>query len=96
MYSYTPQRKNKKAVTLTILSFISAFIVFYISTIVKSYSLVFQAVSFILLTIGIMITTKYLLKQYTYSVETYAGGFDFIVNATQGKRIETVCKVGES
>ncbi len=93
MYSFTPKRTNNNAKLLSFVLLLSSGLIFMASSFCGIYRGMIQTLALCMLTVGIFITTRFCLKNFTYIIEEYDGGYDFIVNEVQGKRIFTVCRL---
>ena len=90
MYEFIPQRKEKTAKVVCFVMYLLSIVLFAMSNLeFISYSGIIQSLSFVILTAAILMTGKYLLKTYIYTL--YDGEF-IIEESTRGRKV-TVCRL---
>ena len=94
-FSVSPKPSNKKARTLTFLSFALSLVIFAISAVIKHYSGVVSLFSTLFLITGILLYTRYISPVYYYDIMVDSEGTPlFVVRAVNGKRGTTLCRIG--
>lgn len=94
-YTCIPKRKSRRAYLDVLTCVLLATALWTVPTVTHwPYALVWQFAALCLLTAALLITTRYLLKEYIYRfVPTADGGFDFVVHERSGKKSICVCRV---
>ncbi len=96
MYEYVPNPSRlREKITVSIAGILAA-VLYVVSTLPKTvFAWAFQLGAILCLTLAILITTRYLLRNFAYRVEPaeYGDGMDFVILETYGKRITTVCRI---
>ena len=97
MYSYAPNLKKQKEKLLSGALFALGIAVFLPTLHPKTpLPALFQLVSLLLLTAALSVFIRYLMRDYTYSVEASEkedGILDFVITERYGKRLSVVCRV---
>lgn len=90
-YTYTPNKQNKYALFLSFAHFFAGFALLYLSKLLPS-PFIMQIISVALLSVGILLTTRFCVRKYVYSIIKTEDGYDFAVNEIQGKKSTPVCR----
>ncbi len=99
LFEFSPKKNTQKLALVTGLLIIGAAVLMIITMIFDdmAYRWAIQLLSLGMLTMGIFITTRYVMKSYIYAViRNDDGEEDFTVTEIQGKRKITVCRIGMS
>ncbi|MEE0969181.1 MAG: hypothetical protein U0M06_07435 [Clostridia bacterium] len=92
-YSYNPPRDLKKCSTFPFAGSLVGFGFMYISTFMP-YPFLFQALGFAALSIAILMTVRYLVRRYVYSIQKSGDNdYDFTVHEISGKTSKAVCRI---
>ncbi len=94
-YSQEAKRNNRIAAGLSLCLFIGAVVLIGFSSIFDlGYKGITQIVGIVLLTMSVMVLTRYIFKSFVYTVcEREAGEYDLEVAEIQGKSNITVCRI---
>lgn len=63
---YMPKKKPRKAVTVTVISLVAAIVLYVIGEIVGKYKMLFGLPALVLISLGLMILSRYLLCDHKY------------------------------
>ena len=95
MGEYTSTARKGKEIATAAMLFGVAFGVFYLSRIPNiRFPVLFQLLAVLLLTVAVIIITRYVMRRYTCRVEAgETGKTDFVIIEHYGKRDTVVCRV---
>lgn len=96
MYEYTPNNsKLREKITVTV-SGVLALTLYAVSVLPgTAFAWAFQLGAVLCLTLAVLITARFLLRRFVYSVgpSDYGSGMDFVILEIYGKRMTTVCRI---
>ena len=97
MYEYIPPKNSQKLSALCVTLFIGAVTFFGITTALEemSFRWVFQLIAMFMLTAGVFVTSRYIMKNFIYRAErlSESGSIDFTVTEVQNRHRITVCRI---
>ena len=96
MYEYTPNSsKLREKITVAISGVLA--VVLYVVSVLPGilFAWVFQLGAVLCLTLAVLVTARFLLRRFVYSVEPSdrGSGTDFVIYEIYGKRITVVCRI---
>ncbi len=97
MYSYLPKSKKKAEKRICALLFGAGLLLYVPTCFPKTpYPVLFQLGTVLCCTAALMFVVRYLVRNYTYSVEPSDlnnGSYDLVVTEQYGKRLRVVCRI---
>ena len=98
LFEFTPKKNANKLAAITGILIIGAVLLLCITVILGelAYRWILQLAGIIMLTAGVFITSRYVMKSYVYSIIEVDGGNDLTVTEIQCRHTITVCRISIS
>lgn len=95
LYEHIPQKNSSRLSTLCITLFIGSAVVFGFTTVLGDmpFRWVFQLIALGMLTAGVFVTSRYIMKSFIYRIEQGEQGADLTVTEIQNRHRITVCRI---
>jgi len=96
LFEFTPKKNVSRLGLITGILIIGAAVLMLITVLFgsMSYRWVLQLISIGMLTAGIFVTSRFIMKSYVYAVVQAEDGNDLTVTEIQGRHTITVCRIG--
>lgn len=96
MYEYTPNSSKLREKITVAVAGILAIALYLVSALPgTTFAWAFQLGAVLCLTLAVLVTARFLLRRFVYSVEPSdrGSGTDFVIRELYGKRVTTVCRI---
>ena len=96
MYEYTPHSSKLREKITAAVAGIIAIALYMVSVLPGTmYAWAFQLGAVLCLTLAVLVTVRFLLRQFVYRIEPsdHGNGTDFVILEIYGKRVTTVCRI---
>ncbi len=98
IFEFIPKKNTNKLTMITAFLLMGAAVIFLVTMLCENmpYRWMLQLLSIGMLGVMIFIVTRYIMKNFVYTVQRTEEGDDFTVTELQGRRSVTVCRIGMS
>ena len=98
LFEFIPEKNNKRLGAISGLLLLGGSLIMIVTSIFEGIAgkWAFQLVSICMFGIGIFLVSRYIMKNYIYSVVATDGGNDLTVTELQNKKKITVCRISVS